>query len=77
MSPSEIKKAYYNDGWRHGGINMWMEDLHRIVIMNLKFVGLKLAAVGCDERNAHARILTRAHTPARAPTHKHVSSENP
>ncbi|CAE7765763.1 unnamed protein product [Symbiodinium sp. CCMP2456] len=26
LASRHIKKAYYNDGWRHGGINMWMED---------------------------------------------------
>ncbi|CAE7719511.1 unnamed protein product [Symbiodinium pilosum] len=26
MSSRHIKQAYYNDGWRHGGINMWIED---------------------------------------------------
>ncbi|CAE7484271.1 unnamed protein product [Symbiodinium natans] len=25
-SSHHVKPAYYNDGWRHGGINMWMED---------------------------------------------------
>mmetsp|Transcript_21401 Transcript_21401/g.49817 ORF Transcript_21401/g.49817 Transcript_21401/m.49817 type:complete len:196 (+) Transcript_21401:66-653(+) len=26
MNSRHVKKAYYADGWRHGGKNMWVED---------------------------------------------------